>query len=192
MAIEPLPENYSKLEENIGLNGLSNVQALKAAVSEDIGPVAFYVNPIHDGGGSVIEPVEYRTGDVRIDVAKYKASHPRFVPHTDVRSLRLDDIITDKSVLKIDVEGAEVSVLKSGTNALRGGLIQLMVVEVTGESVHEVIDVLAAVEYDCFTHGSRSPITTGTRSDGRIWNIFCLKRGSHLYGRLAADVMAAK
>ena len=40
--------------------------------------------------------------------------------------LRLADVLVGPSVLKIDVEGAEVTVLKSGMNALKSGLVDLM------------------------------------------------------------------
>ena len=192
VAIEPLPYNYLKLEESIRLNGLSNIEAVRAAVTETTGPVSFYINPIHDGGGSVIEPQEYRTGDVRIDTARYQATHPDFNPTVEVQGLRLDDIITSKSVLKIDVEGAEVSVLKSGMRSLKSGAVELMVVEVTNNSINEVIGLLNSAEFDCFIYGQRLPITDGSQFNRRLGNILGLRRGSHLYDSIRDSVAMGK
>ena len=192
VAIEPLPANYLKLEESVRLNRLPNIRPIRAAVTETEGPVRFYVNPIHDGGGSIIESKEYRTGDVRIDAAKYQESQPQFTPVLEVAGLRLDDIITSKCVLKIDVEGAEVSVLKSAVNSLKSGLVDLLVVEVTKDSIGEVIGLLDKAGFDCFIHGQRSPITEVSQFNRRIWNIFCLRRHSHLYNSIPTRLVARK
>lgn len=55
IAVEPL-------NENIKLNSLSNIKAIKATVSnQEGGETYFYPNPIHDCGGSVIKSPVYRT-----------------------------------------------------------------------------------------------------------------------------------
>lgn len=182
IAVEPLPSNYLKLKENVLLNGLSNVESYKAAVADNSDLLSFYVNPIHDGGGSIIQPEDYRTADVRLDAARYRANHPDFIAVEPVDSLRLDDLISTPSVIKIDVEGAEVSALTSGTRALKSGLIDVMVVEVMEFTIREVIQFLDEVEFDCFTLGQASPITTDTQIDLRIGNLLCLRRHSSIYG----------
>ena len=85
IAIEPLLSNYTKLEENIRANGLSNIEPLGAVVAERNDPIHFYVNPIHDGGGSIIEPEEYMTGDVRINAADYQTRHLKWTPSSGQR-----------------------------------------------------------------------------------------------------------
>ncbi len=187
VAIEPLPGHYVKLEESIRLNGLSNIEAVRAAVTETAGPVSFYVNPLNDGGGSLIEPQEYRTGDVRSDATKYHKSHPDFEPVVGIQGVRLDAIITGRSVLKIDVEGAEVSVLRSGLASLKSGLVDLMVVEATQDSVGEVIGLLDDVGFDCFIYGLNSPITEVSQFNRRIGNILCLRRQSPIYTSLSSS-----
>jgi FkbM family methyltransferase len=190
ITIEPLASNYLKLEENIRLNHISNIEPLRVAVTDNSGLVRFYVNPIHDGGGSLIEPREYRTADVRINAAKYQQEHPHFIPIVEVAGVRLDEIIPNKSVLKIDVEGAEVTVLKSGINALKGGRVDLMVVEVTNTSIDEVLDLLNYAEFDCFMYGESSPITSVSQFNRRLGNVLCLRRQSPLYDSVVARVAA--
>ena len=181
IAIEPLTANFLGLEENIRLSGLSNVRTINAAVTESTESVGIYVNPLNDGGGSLIESTEYRTGDVSIDGAKYRARYTDFVAFEEVAGLRLDDLIVTPSVLKIDVEGAEVIVLKSGFNALKSGLVDLMVLEVTRDTIGQVIEFLDGVEFDCFNYGQQQPIMDANQLTWRLGNVLCLRRQSDLY-----------
>jgi len=197
IAVEPVSSNYSRLEENIRLNGLRNVEAVNAAIAERKGPVEFYLNPVHDGGGSLLELREYRTGDIHIDAANYQARHPHFVPTVKVEGLPLDGIITTSSALKIDVEGAEVPVLKSGLAALNKGLVDLIVVEVSHDSTDEVVRLLDGAGFDCFIYGQRVPIADVSQFDswaaGRmrdLGNVLCLRRGSELYDPILDSVAA--
>lgn len=190
VAIEPLPDNYSKLEQNVRLNHISNIKPIRAVVSENNRPVSFYVSPIHDGGGSIIASKEYRTGDVRLDAAEYQEKHPEFTPTLEVESLRLDDIITNRSVLKVDVEGAEATVLRSGTAALKSELVDLAVVEVTEDSVDEVVGILDEVKFDCFVYGQSSPITNASQFGMRLGNLLCLRRQSQIYHSILNKVAA--
>lgn len=191
IAVEPLPSNYIKLKRNILLNGLSNVESYKAAVADTSDSLSFYVNPIHDGGGSIIQPEDYRTADIKLDAGRYRAQHPNFVAVEQVNSLRLDDLISTRTVVKIDVEGAEVSALQSGTSALRSGLIDVMVVEVMEFTIGEVIQFLDEVEFDCFTLGKASPITTDSQIDWKIGNLLCLRRHSSIYGDMLGFIEAS-
>ena len=190
IAIEPLLSNYTKLEENIRANGLSNIEPLRAAVAEHNDPIHFYVNPIHDGGGSIIEPKEYLTGDVRVNAAGYQSRHPQFVPEMEVSGLPLDDIVNMPSVLKIDVEGAEVIVLKSGLKTLKSGLVDLLVVEVVNESIGEVVRLLDDAGFDCFLYGQASPITDYFQFRTRLGNVLCLRRQSSIYDSVIAATKA--
>ena len=190
IAIEPLLSNYTKLEENIRANGLSNIEPLRAAVAEQNDPIQFYVNPIHDGGGSIIRPKEYLTGDVRINAASYQARHPQFVPDMEVSGLPLDDIVDMPSVLKIDVEGAEVIVLKSGLKTLKSGLVDLLVVEVINESIGETVRLLDDAGFDCFLYGQASPITDDFQFRRRLGNVLCLRRQSSIDDSVIAATKA--
>jgi FkbM family methyltransferase len=180
VAIEPVPSNFAKLKDNARLNNLSNLRCVQAAVSGGGESVTMYVNPVNDGGGSIIEFDSYRTADILIDSSDYQRQHPEFVPSIDVPAIRLDDLITGKSVLKIDVEGAEVEVLESGMNAFKSGSVELMVVEVTGETVSAVTELLETAGFDCLVEGGKSLVTGSAHFNGRLGNIVCLKRDSAL------------
>jgi FkbM family methyltransferase len=181
IAIEPTAANFEKLGENIALNHLCNVRMINAAVTESDQPVQIYLNPINDGGASLIEPTEYRTGDVRIAAPKYRARHTGFVAAEEADPLRLDDIITGPSVLKIDVEGAEVTVLRSGRTALESGWVDVMVLEITKDTLDEVIKFLDTVNFDCFMYGQQKPILNAGEFNWRLGNVLCLRRRSGQY-----------
>ena len=131
IAVEPLNENFLTLNENIKLNSLSNIKAIKATVSnQEGGKTYFYPNPIHDGGGSVIKSPVYRTGSISIDAESFQKKNPEFCKEFEIRNIKLDEIIDSQSVIKIDVEGAEVSVLESGKTCFKKGLVDMVVIEV--------------------------------------------------------------
>ena len=184
VAVEPRLANYSKLVDNARDNGLSNLEPVHAAVTDSHEPVRFYSNPLNDGGGSIIEPSQFRTGDVSVDAEMYRKRHHDFDPWTEVDSIRLDDLLVDTSVVKIDVEGAELEVLRSGINALRSNLADVMVIEVSRETVEDVIDLMAQLGFDCFLHGQREPIASGVQAinsfDRIQGNILCLRRQANL------------
>lgn len=99
-AFEPLPENVQRTRANVQANRFSNVQILEAAVSDHSGNgelmVAEYV------GGSALSSVE----------------HPPDVKGVlPVRLVTIDELVAKNEVrapqvVKIDVEGAEIEVLR--------------------------------------------------------------------------------
>lgn len=191
LAIEPMLSNFESLESNVRLNHLSNIEPVNAAVSEDSGPVFFYANPLNDGGGSLLKSLDYRTGDVRISADDYQRRHPGFCPESVVETRQLNKLIIRPSVVKIDVEGAEVSVLKSGMDTLKNGLVDLLVVEVIKDTISQVINLLDEAEFDCFFQGQRTPITDPSLLNRGLGNILCLRRNSQIYERALATVPAA-
>jgi FkbM family methyltransferase len=99
-AFEPQPVIFQQLCANLALNGLMNVRALPYACGSANGALAFeipdYRNTGNFGGTSMRE------------------SAPAGSRHEVVQCVRLDVLITDGDVglIKIDVEGLELDVLK--------------------------------------------------------------------------------
>jgi FkbM family methyltransferase len=180
IAVEPLPANFAHLTRGIVLNGLVNVVARQAAVSEAPGRATFHVSPLSDANGSVVRPSHYQTGDVVVAAERYRARHPRFVPTLDVDAVRLDDLLDRSSMVKIDVEGGEMMVLRSGARALGKGLVDLMVVEVQGGTYEPVLALLDDLGFDGFLYGRRRPLRPGQLqlAPYRVVNVLFLRRGS--------------
>jgi len=180
-AFEPLPRNFRNLKVNIAANGLSNCRPRQCAVSGAGKPLSFFVNPIHDGGGSLNNPDVYRTGDVLLDAKTYQEQHPEFQSSIEVETLPLDDVITMKSVIKIDVEGAEMGVLRSGYGKLKEGLVDFMVVEILEETGDEVVPLVRELGFDSFLLPDLVPMKAGMELPWFVRNIVCAKRNSDMH-----------
>ena len=101
VAIEPVPETASLLEENLELNGLKGVKVLKKAAWDEEGELLIHVRPGMYGEASLLEG--------RGEGLK-------------VKTFKLDQLVhrlTPPILLKVDAEGAEVRVLRGGKDLLR-------------------------------------------------------------------------
>lgn len=94
-AFEPNPTSYGLLQENIELNGLTNVDAAQAAVGETRGRASLDISSPHAGCHSILS-----SGTRRMEVPV----------------ICLDDFFAEKklfpSLIKVDVEGYEPRVLR--------------------------------------------------------------------------------
>jgi FkbM family methyltransferase len=100
IAIEAIPEKIDNLK-----NKFPNVELHDCAVGESNGETTFYVNKTNSGYSTLGKPNKTNTDLI----------HP-----INVTIKRLDDIITANNVdvIKIDVEGAELGVLRGATNLI--------------------------------------------------------------------------
>ena len=145
VAFEPHPTNADRLEENVSLNELE-VQALRVALSD------------HDGAGSL--------GVAGDDVG---AGHHRLVADdgakrtvtVDVRtgdSIVRDGTADPPDVMKIDVEGGELAVLRGFTETLQ--TCRLIICEAHGlTEAKEAHKQLEALEYDVEVIENRECVT---------------------------------
>lgn len=185
IAIEALKNNFDLLVCNIKTNQLKNIETIWGAVADETGTKRFYANPLNDGGGSLIPLQAYQTGGVVMNASRYQKNHPSFVGYQDVPAYRLDAFITQKSIVKIDVEGSEIEVLKSGEGAFDKKQIDMVILEVGPEATPDVLQWFQKKEFECFTLGSRQPIRMdgdwGSRVGygGRM--LICLRRDSKIY-----------
>jgi len=108
ISIEPVPETFQKLNNNISLNKLdSKVQTLNVGVAEQNGTLKFT-----DGSG-VMNSVSTDSNGIEVEVKT------------------LDDILYQKSprFLKIDVEGYEYFVLKGAKHVLKNPDLKFIIIK---------------------------------------------------------------
>jgi len=130
IAVEPHPERFAYLRRNVELNGLDNVECINCAVGDVDSTIALY-------------DVDPTLGPHPLDVSTRRGRGLRY----DVPQRRLDDLVSDDvSVLKIDVEGAEVGVLR-GCERVLAGRPTLLVESLGGETVPQLRTLLPSYSF---------------------------------------------
>ncbi len=115
IAFEPLPDNLTQLHKNIALNGFDQVTVVAAAVSNEPGTASF-ATPL--GRRDTARLVRLQDDDnprIEVDVVTID----QWLNHTPDRR--------PPNVLKIDVEGSEIDVLRGAKNTLEAMRPTIMV-----------------------------------------------------------------
>jgi len=113
-AIEPEPCNFRALSRAIELSGFSQVQLHQAAATDRPGPIPLYLSATHHGDHRISWEDDSR-------------------PMITVSGLVLDDLLADAErvdFVKIDVQGAEASVLHGLERSLRDNPDMLVLCEI--------------------------------------------------------------
>jgi FkbM family methyltransferase len=136
VAVEPGYANYAALCDNILLNRLSDrVLAVPAVLAARTALASLAFDDVGPGSGSVhVEQAGYSEG---------AAARQR------VLAYRLDDLVAQfglpaPTLVKIDVEGAELDVLAGAAEALARPELRGLLVEIAHERSADVVDTLAA------------------------------------------------
>jgi len=103
-AFEPEPQNYALLVKNIEINDFQNITALPKAVSDKTGRVKLFVDKTEPGAHSIYKVRDSATEAIEVDC------------------MSLDDVFKSDDCpvdfVKVDVEGAEVTVLLGMTKII--------------------------------------------------------------------------
>lgn len=135
IAIEPDPETFDVLKENCKLNNISNVDTYNIAISDSNGEMIFRQSMSHSGTSSL-----YINSNKKLEVNEMV-----------VKTTTLDELFDNKfkeiTWVKIDVEGAELAVLRGASNTL--GKIKNIIIEVhehilkeNNENSEEIVKIL--------------------------------------------------
>lgn len=118
-AFEPVPDNFTLLEENFKLYNVSNAVAFNVAISDNESEMSMYVSKVKDDtmnagdwdygnkSSSLLKPHSH------IDIVDFI----HFPTEIKVKTATLKEVLTQNNLLKIDilqldVQGAELLVLK--------------------------------------------------------------------------------
>jgi FkbM family methyltransferase len=139
VAFEPVPPTLEKLRLNLSLNDAANVTVIDCAVSDSVGVVRIY------------QPHDSNIGANSMRSSKLDA------PSWDVRMATLSSELPQDlpvKLLKIDVEGAELKVLRGFTDHLQTASVPFVLCEVTesflrdlGDSSRELFSLMASLGY---------------------------------------------
>ena len=153
IAVEPDPENSRLLGNNIRLNEFKSIEMHQFALLDRQGTATFYA--AGSMGSLVSRSPWYAQFQLKpITVPVYK----------------LDDILNDLDIrhvdiIKIDVEGSEISVLRGAESTLRNNCLHLLMdvdVESNAERM-ELYQLLASFGYEMYRIGKR--LTRISRAD---------------------------
>jgi len=144
-AFEPAPDNYSILKKNVEINNYKNVVLENFAISDTNGEIELYLS-------------EESMGWHRIYPSKYCGEN-----HIKVKTITLDDYFRNNSFkdkisfIKMDVEGAELGILKGMTSILTNNKKLTLLLEFvpkyireSGSNPQELLDILQKHKFEIF------------------------------------------
>ncbi|MCO5065042.1 MAG: FkbM family methyltransferase [Rhizobiaceae bacterium] len=147
VSFEPQPGIFQLLSANVAINQLSNVTALNVALGEKRGfvdiPPYTYENPGNFGA---------------LRLQKMLREENAEIVYTPISVQRLDDIALaqNASVIKMDVEGMELSILQGAPKLLsKNRPAMLLENNDRGESSEKLLNFLMSMEYECFWQYSK-------------------------------------
>ncbi|TAN34326.1 FkbM family methyltransferase [bacterium] len=154
-AFEPVPGNCERLEENVQLNGFTNVRLNKSAVRDRAGTVALAIDAemARTSGASTSSffTVTQLADPVREVTAQAETIDDYSTREVANRSIRL---------VKIDVEGSEPAVLAGMSDVLKSHRVDVLMLEVSlyglarsGSRILDVVEPLRTAGYDLYRLG---------------------------------------
>ncbi len=140
-SFEPVTKNQEKLKRNISLNNLTVIHPIQAAISNFSGSITIYISADDNSGMSGLRTAENFSGESET-----------------VKCLTLDEAVIEYKLpkidlIKIDVEGSEITVLQ-GMTKTRAEQKPILLIEVSAatlsmynEKIETIYDILFADRY---------------------------------------------
>ena len=146
-AFEPCPETAARLRANVALNRLTNVVVVEKALSDREGTAQFHIFP---EGGDAYNSL----GAARREKEGLCATQVIEVQTTTLDAFASQEGLTSVDLVKLDVEGAEETVLRGGVELLRASPQALVAVELyepsavqCGSSVDAIIGMMLSLGF---------------------------------------------
>jgi FkbM family methyltransferase len=144
VAFEPIPSNAAALRHNVALNGFANVRVIEAAVSSAPGRHAMRLGA-EPGWARLTDVASLASNDVTIDV-----------PLVTIDDLVARGEIEPPTMVKMDIEGAEIAALRGMARTLREA--RPVVVCELHDTAREFIPLMRDLGYDLTPLESNQPI----------------------------------
>jgi FkbM family methyltransferase len=129
IAVEPGTKQLELLNKNIKLNNIGNIDVMSCAIAEEAGIKKLYKTK---------------------DLVNYSIAH-KGKEYEEITAITLDKLLDDYSqveLLKIDVEGAELEVIKSGLSKINR--VHFIVFEIRNLFLDEILKMLDEKKFDSF------------------------------------------
>jgi FkbM family methyltransferase len=133
VSIEPEIFNFEHIKRHIDLNHIDNILPIRAVAGAESRETQLYINSDNDGGHAL--------WDAGLHPYNKKTREQNVIRKVDM--LCLDDIVTQSGLdavraIKIDVEGAELEVLKGGEKSLIDYDIPFVICEINTFGLHQM------------------------------------------------------
>lgn len=122
-AFEPAPDNQSLLQQNLTDNGCANATLVPIAVSNSSGKTKLTLNPLSSGDHSIAKNQSGKTIDVKTTTIDTYVAETKGKP----------------TLIKIDVEGAELLVFAGMKRALASEHLKTVFIETSNQKNADVI-----------------------------------------------------
>ena len=170
-AFEPLSKNIEKFKRNIDLNEINNIEIFPYGLSDSYHETEIYYREDNMGAASetMKEKYKYFINDVKTEITQFK-------PLDELKSN-----FSNIGLVKIDVEGAELDVLRGAEEFIQsqkpGILIEIhpVVLKDRNQSVNELLSYINSLGYDdivTFPEGEPIDVKNCEQLEG-IHGIFC-------------------
>lgn len=144
---EPNPQNYGRIKDNILINNKNNITAINKAVSNVISTIKLnFTSNIEDpsSSGGFIESSQYRLDPKIAKIHGYKT--------TTIKTVKIDLFLSDEEkdkvkLIKIDVEGAEASVLEGSIETITKSKPHIFIEIHSIECLYDCINIMNTINY---------------------------------------------
>lgn len=141
-AFEPVPRNYERLMRNLKVNQVKNVKAYNLGLSDKNETLSFSVPRENPAESSLAGSWTELTKGIKLNKDMIKA---KLIPFDQFCE---DEGLNEVNIVKIDVDGAELKVLKGMRNVLTNSECELFVeitpplIQQLGGTVMELVELL--------------------------------------------------
>jgi FkbM family methyltransferase len=140
---EPAPNTFKIIHHTIALNKINNIEVFPQAISDSLGKTHFFINdsPIADNANSLIEH--------RHDKKLLKIE----VDLTSIDEFIQQQKLTKVNFIKVDAEGAELSVLKGAEYCMANFKPKMSIglhphpIQLRGDSLEQIYEILKKHNY---------------------------------------------
>ncbi len=156
---EPEAANARHIREHIALNGVTNVQLFEQAVGDEPGEAELHVNADNTGGHAL-----WDVGEHPHNAESRRRQEVRRVPRGTLSQLLEQTLGQRIRLVKIDVEGSEVRVLKGAMLLLMAREVPFVICEINefalrkmGASGQGMRAFMQACGYHCYRMSAEEP-----------------------------------
>lgn len=181
IAIEPIPETFKRLEANILINNISKkVKALNMGLGHAQGVLKFTSN---------LDCMNHVIHDSDKKIEKFKP--------VSVNVDTLDSVTTDQeiSLIKIDVEGFELSVLHGANKVLNSSSLKAVIMEINsstslyGHQYYEALMMMKKYSFTCYRYSPLDRMLISiNNSDELDGNVIFVKDLQFVQNRLKESI----